>query len=415
MQFDDVDDTNHSARVKAQGATTKAAARPTPRATFRIEPADIGSRVFIHTDLMLSGAVAQYGRGVGMIQATAAQIIGQFASNLRAQLERQPAAATPDVPSPPIVPERISRAAAHCANAGKRSAIAATGNAAASGGETDIGPLADRPRHLATGARSVQRPTKIRYHSRGISEGPWHSAKRSGGTAAFLVAHRSACAAGVEDFYKGRNVTLVIGYSVGGGYDAYARLLGRYFGKHVPGNPAIVPQQMTGAGSLRSANFIYSVAAKDGSVFGTFSRSMGISPLIDKAEFDSRKFTWLGSVTDDNTICVTWNTSPIKNWDDFLTKPSKFGGEGAGSDPDIWTLLYKNVFGAKARLVSGYPGTNDIVLAMERGEVDGLCGISWSTIKTRHPEWLTSHSVNIIVQAALKKEPEFRRCRSRPI
>ena len=227
------------------------------------------------------------------------------------------------------------------------------------------------------------------------------------GALAVVVLAGVASAAGVEDFYKGRNVTLVIGYSVGGGYDAYARLLGRYFGKHIPGNPAIVPEQMTGAGSLRSANFIYSVAAKDGSVFGTFSRSMGISPLVDKAEFDSRKFTWLGSVTDDNTICVTWSTSPIKTWDDFLTKPSKFGGEGAGADPDIWTLLYKNVFGAKAQLVSGYPGTNDTVLAMERGEIDGLCGISWSTIKSRHPEWLTSHSVNIIVQAALKKEPEI--------
>ena len=231
--------------------------------------------------------------------------------------------------------------------------------------------------------------------------------KTIGSALALVVLSGLACAAGVEDFYKGRNVTLVIGYSVGGGYDAYARLLGRYFGKHIPGNPSIVPEQMTGAGSLRSANFIYSVAAKDGSVFGTFSRSMGISPLVDKAEFDSRKFTWLGSVTDDNTTCVTWNTSPIKNWDDFLNKPSKFGGEGAGADPDIWTLLYKNVFGAKAQLVSGYPGTNDVVLAMERGEIDGLCGISWSTIKSRHPEWLTSHSVNIIVQAALKKEPEM--------
>jgi len=231
--------------------------------------------------------------------------------------------------------------------------------------------------------------------------------KTVGSATALVVLAGLACAAGVEDFYKGCNVTLVIGYSVGGGYDAYARLLGRFIGKHIPGNPAIVPEQMTGAGSLRSANFIYSVAAKDGSVFGTFSRSMGISPLVDKAEFDSRKFTWLGSVTDDNTICVTWNTSPIKTWDDFLTKPSKFGGEGAGSDPDIWTLLYKNVFGAKAQLVSGYPGTNDVVLAMERGEVDGLCGISWSTIKSRHPEWLTGHSVNIIVQAALKKEPEI--------
>jgi hypothetical protein len=106
VQFEDIDETNRSARVKAQGSDDKGRGSANATATFRIEPADIGSRVFIHTDLMLSGAVAQYGRGVGMIQATAAQIIGQFAGNLRAQLERQPAAVTPDVPSPPIVPER---------------------------------------------------------------------------------------------------------------------------------------------------------------------------------------------------------------------------------------------------------------------------------------------------------------------
>jgi len=211
----------------------------------------------------------------------------------------------------------------------------------------------------------------------------------------------------VADFYKGRSVSMIIGYSVGGGYDAYARLLAHYFGRHIPGEPSIVPQQITGAGSLRAANYLFSVAPKDGSVLGTFSRSMGIAPLLGQAEFDSQKFTWLGSMTDDNTTCVTWNSSPIKTWTDFLTKPSKLGGLGADADPDIWALLYKNVFGAKLRLVSGYPGTNDVVLAMERGEVDGLCGLSWSTIRTRHAEWLTSHSVNIIVQAALKKEPEI--------
>jgi len=226
-----------------------------------------------------------------------------------------------------------------------------------------------------------------------------------GGIAAVAALAGAASAAGVSHFYKGRVVSLVIGYSVGGGYDAYARLLARYFGKHVPGEPTIVPQQMTGAGSLRAANYIYSVAPKDGSVFGTFSRSMGISPLINKADFDSRKFTWLGSVTDDDTICVTWSTSAVRNWNDFLSKPSTFGGEGAGADPDIWALLYKNVFGAKLKLVSGYPGTNDIVLAMQRGEVDGLCGLSWSTIKTEHADWLKNRSVNIIVQAAIKKEP----------
>ena len=216
-----------------------------------------------------------------------------------------------------------------------------------------------------------------------------------------------ARADGIADFYKGRDVSLIIGYSVGGGYDAYARLLARYVGRHIPGEPSIIPQQMIGAGSLRSANYLYSVAVKDGSVFGTFSRSMGIAPLMGQADFDSRKFTWLGSVTDDDTTCVTWNTSPIKTWSDFLAKPAKFGGLGADADPDIWALLYKNVFGAKLQLVTGYPGTNDVTLAMERGEVDGLCGLSWSTIKTRHPDWLTGHSVNILVQAALKKEPEM--------
>jgi tripartite-type tricarboxylate transporter receptor subunit TctC len=223
--------------------------------------------------------------------------------------------------------------------------------------------------------------------------------------AALIAFGGIASADDVADFYKKTNVSLVIGFSAGGGYDAYARLLARYFGKHLPGNPTIVPQQMAGAGSLRAANYIYTVALKDGSVFGTFSRSMGISPLLDKAQFDSRKFTWLGSVTDDNTICVSSSASSIKNWDDFITTSSKFGGEGVGGEPDSWLSMYRNVFGAKAQLVTGYPGTNDIVLAMERGEVDGLCGLSWSTIKTQHPQWLTGHAVNFIVQAALQKEP----------
>lgn len=211
----------------------------------------------------------------------------------------------------------------------------------------------------------------------------------------------------VEGFYKGLNMPLIIGYSAGGGYDVYARMLARYFGKHVPGNPNIVPQQMEGAGSLRSANYIFSAAPKNGSVIGTFSRSMGIAPLLDKANFDSRKFTWLGSITDDNTVCLTWNTSPIKTWADFISKPSKFGGEGPGADPDIWAQTYKNVLGAKSQLVSGYPGTNDIVLAMQRGEVDGLCGISWSTIIAAHSDWMPNHLVNILVQAPISKADEI--------
>jgi tripartite-type tricarboxylate transporter receptor subunit TctC len=230
---------------------------------------------------------------------------------------------------------------------------------------------------------------------------------RAAGILALVLSPGMAVADNVEDFYKGLNMPLIIGYSAGGGYDIYARMLARYFGGHIPGTPTMVPQQMEGAGSLRSANYIFSAAPKNGSVIGTFSRSMGISPLLDKAAFDSRKFTWLGSITDDNTVCLTWNTSPVKTWSDFVSKPSKFGGEGPGADPDIWAQAYKNVLGAKDQLVSGYPGTNDIVLAMQRGEVDGLCGISWSTINAAHPDWMPNHLVNILVQAPISKADEI--------
>jgi tripartite-type tricarboxylate transporter receptor subunit TctC len=211
----------------------------------------------------------------------------------------------------------------------------------------------------------------------------------------------------VEEFYKGKTINLIIGYSVGGGYDLYARQLARHIGKYIPGRPTIVPQNMTGAGSLRAASYLYTAAPKDGTAFGTFSRAMAIQPLLSNAPFDGTKFSWLGSVTNDTSTCITWHTSPVKTWSDMLEKPVTFGGEGPGADPDIYALLYKNVFGAKVKLVAGYHGTNDVTLAMERGEVDGLCGLSWSTLKSRHMQWMKDKKINILVQAAFKKEPEM--------
>jgi tripartite-type tricarboxylate transporter receptor subunit TctC len=218
-----------------------------------------------------------------------------------------------------------------------------------------------------------------------------------------------AHAAGVEDFYKGKTISLIIGYSVGGGYDLYGRLLARHIGKYIPGKPTIVPQNMTGAGSFRAASFLYAAAPKDGSVFGTFGRTIATTPLLApvSAPLDATKLTWLGSVTNEVSLCVTWHASPVKTWQDALDKPITMGGEGTGADPDVYTLLYKNVFGAKWKLIPGYHGTNDAVLAMERGEVDGLCGLSWSTLKSRHGQWLSNKNVNIINQAALKKQPEL--------
>jgi tripartite-type tricarboxylate transporter receptor subunit TctC len=220
---------------------------------------------------------------------------------------------------------------------------------------------------------------------------------------------RPATADEVADFYRGHTLTVLISYSVGGGYDLYARVLARYLGRHIPGNPTVVPQNMPGAGGLRASNYLYSAAPKDGSVIGTFSRSIPTMPLVTPTavSFDGRKFGWIGSMSGDTSLCLTGAKSAVKTFQDMLTKPVIMGGQYAAADSDIYAHLYKNVFGAKIKLVSGYPGTNEITLAMQRGEVDGICGLSWGTIKVAHPEWIRDKSVNLLVQAALTKNPEL--------
>jgi tripartite-type tricarboxylate transporter receptor subunit TctC len=211
----------------------------------------------------------------------------------------------------------------------------------------------------------------------------------------------------VESFYKGRSMSMIIGFGVGGGYDLYGRLVSRYMPKYLPANPKIVPENMAGAGSLRAVDYLYSVAPKDGSVIGTFSRTLPLAPLLSGANFDSRKLTWLGSVAQDTIVCFTARSSPIKTWQDFLAKPSSLGGEGAGAEPDIYARFMKNVFAAPVKLVSGYRGTNDIFLAMERGELDGACGISYGTIVSVHPDYIRDKKINIFVQIGLRKHPDL--------
>jgi tripartite-type tricarboxylate transporter receptor subunit TctC len=212
----------------------------------------------------------------------------------------------------------------------------------------------------------------------------------------------------VADFYGGRTLTILVGHSVGGGYDLYARLISRFFGRHIPGHPTVVVQNMPGAGGLRAANYLYAAAPKDGSVIATFSRSIPTFPLVSPpAAFDGTKFSWIGSMSSDTSVCLTAAKSPVKAWRDMLSIPSVMGGQSMGSDTDIYARLDKNVLGARIKLVSGYPGTNDIILAMERGEVDGICGHSWGTIKAAHPHWIGGKHVNLLLQAALQKDPEL--------
>jgi len=211
----------------------------------------------------------------------------------------------------------------------------------------------------------------------------------------------------VEDFYKNRTIRVVIGYSVGGGYDLYARLLARHMEKYIPGHPKLLPQNMEGAGSLKATNYLYGVAPKDGSTIGIIGRGLAMEPLLGDGKYDATKFTWIGSIASEISICASWHTSPVKTWDDVLTRNFTVGGNGSGSDPDIFALLLRNVFGAKIKLVTGYPGGADINLALERGELEGRCGWSWSTIKSRNASWLQERKINLLAQFALEKHQDL--------
>src|SRR5947209_9856862 len=231
----------------------------------------------------------------------------------------------------------------------------------------------------------------------------------AGAMSALCVSTSFAPAQSPADFYKGRNVEVYVGYSVGGGYDFYARMLARYLGKHLPGNPTIVPKNMEGAGSLRLANWIYNVAAKDGSVFGIIGRGTGFDPLLGHkgAQFDATKYSWLGSANNEVSVCVAWETSGIQKFEDLFTKELTVGGTAAAADTDQFPRVLNGMLGTKMKIVTGYPGGNDVGLAMERGEVSGRCGWSWSSVKSTHPDWVLDKKIKVLVQLALENHPEL--------
>ncbi len=222
---------------------------------------------------------------------------------------------------------------------------------------------------------------------------------------AALLALTSLPAAAQEPTFAGKEIAVVIGYGVGGGYDAYARLLAAHMGKYLPGNPTLPPQNMPGAGSLKAANYLYNVAPKDGTTIATFAQQIAVAPLLGDAKFDSRKFSWIGSVASEVSICITSAKSEIKSWDDMLTKPHVFGGEGRGSDLDTLTIAMQTVFGTKTKIVTGYPGTSELMLAVERGEIDGVCGMSYSSLKSRFRSLLDDKKVRIVLQAGVASAP----------
>jgi tripartite-type tricarboxylate transporter receptor subunit TctC len=206
-----------------------------------------------------------------------------------------------------------------------------------------------------------------------------------------------------------QTVNLVVGYPPGASYDIYMRTLARHLGKHLPGNPTVVPQNMAGAGSLRAANFLFNTAPKDGNTIGMFARGLAMQPLLDNTgiQYDARKFNWIGSLTSDVSMVLSWHTRPFKTLDDARQREMIVAGTGSGADSVIFPYILNGVLNTKFKVVTGYPGATDFLLAVERGEADGTAGVSWSSITAGRPEWITGKRINVLVQLGMKKHPDM--------
>ena len=224
--------------------------------------------------------------------------------------------------------------------------------------------------------------------------------------AGLLLAPLGASADAVADFYAKRQIRLLIGYTAGGGYDLYARVLARHMSAHLPGNPTILPENMPGAGSLRAANYLYAAAPKDGTVFATFSRGMAMEAVLNHSQgvmFQAPNFNWLGSITDEVSVCAFTAASGVKTWADMKTASYTIGGTASGSDTDIFPTVLRDMFGLKLKLVTGFPGGSDVDLALRRKEIDGRCGWSWSSLMARDRSMYESHEIYVPLQIGLTR------------
>ena len=213
----------------------------------------------------------------------------------------------------------------------------------------------------------------------------------------------------VEDFYRGRQVRLIIGSNSGGTYDSYGRLLAAHLGEHIPGRPAIVPSNMPGASGTQSATYLYQIAPKDGATIGLFNQSMTQRQLLEPGliRFDIGRFNWLGAMTTTTSVFITWYASGVKTLDDARNKDVVMGALSSDGGNSVYPLLLNRLLGTRFKVVLGYQGGNTIQLAMERGEVDGRASVVWSGIKAGWPQWVAEHKINVLVQIGLAKEPDL--------
>jgi tripartite-type tricarboxylate transporter receptor subunit TctC len=218
----------------------------------------------------------------------------------------------------------------------------------------------------------------------------------------------------VAQFYKGRQITVIVGSSAGGGYDIYARLLARHMPKYIPGSPSMIVSNMPGAGSNAAVAHIYNVAPKDGTFIGAPQNSAIMDALFDatlgnarRLRHDATKLIHIGSATTDHYVCIARSDAPIKTFKQALTQEFLIGASQPGTSTRDYPAMLNNTTGAKIKQVSGYPGTREITLAIEKNEVHGLCGFSWSSLQAQKPDWIKSGFIRVIVQEHDKGNPEI--------
>ncbi|MDP2355153.1 MAG: tripartite tricarboxylate transporter substrate-binding protein [Beijerinckiaceae bacterium] len=218
-----------------------------------------------------------------------------------------------------------------------------------------------------------------------------------------------AAAQSGADFYKGRQLTIMVGFPPGGGYDIYARVLARHISGHIPGAPTIVVQNMPGAGSLNLANHIYSVAPKDGTVMGSVVSSAPFEYFYDGqgVRFDPLKFAWIGGMIEDTSTCGVWHTSPAKQFLDLQTHEAPFAGTGPAAPPEVESKVSNDVLGTKMKLILGYRGLGDVYAAIEKGELEGSCGITWSSVSAVKTDWIRDGKWRTLVQIASKRHKDL--------
>jgi tripartite-type tricarboxylate transporter receptor subunit TctC len=218
-----------------------------------------------------------------------------------------------------------------------------------------------------------------------------------------------AKAEGVAEFYQGRTVTVVVGSNAAGGYDTFARAVARYMGKHIPGSPTLIVRNMPGAGGMTAANFLYNNADKDGSVIGLVQNNTPFEPLFGtkEARYDPVRFNWLGSPSAETAMVLLWHAAPVNSVAELKVREVAVGVSGANSTPAFFTRLLNATLGTRMKPINGYPGQNDVLLAMERREIDGHPSAFFSSVRSTRPTWLRDRTAKAIVQYGAEKLAEL--------